>query len=157
VRTFLVFCLDSSPGRLECKPSACTLCSDHPIKDVPGPLAALLSIGSKWNLVHSIGEQFSLPVEGEEVCVPGGCWSPLTSPFSKWYKRGEVALCRRQALREAWKSVCNEQGCGSRNGEKAAAPGAAEQQDSRLCSQARRPPSGCAEPRAASESLDSAS
>lgn len=57
-----------------------------------------------------------------------------------------MALCRRQAFREAWKSVCNEQGCGSRNGEKVAAPWAGEQQDRRVCSQARGPPSGCAEP-----------
>lgn len=50
---------------------------------------------------------------------------PLTSPCPKWYARGRVAFCRRWALREAGKSVCNEQGCGSRNGEKAAAPWAA--------------------------------
>lgn len=71
VRTFFVLSLDSSPALLECKPCAYTLCSDYPTKDVLGPLTALLSIGSKWNLYHGIGgEQFSLLVEGgRKMCA----------------------------------------------------------------------------------------
>ena len=49
-------------------------------------------------------------------------------------QKGAMALHRRQALCEAWKSVCNEQGCGNRNGKKATAPWANELQDRGLCS-----------------------